>query len=154
LKRVETIRFHLKWMLPTSNLPFQPVSNHFTLFRPVSTHFRPFHSKYPFLLHITFKTGLHNLGLLETDSPNLYSRFDTTMSPISFHYLSHPPWGYWGLYSKKWQIIIIMVTIVPWCPSGIVAIVQYSTRCHRPLQICCNRYEYLLSSQPGLPSRR
>jgi hypothetical protein len=35
------------------------------------------------LLNITFEMGLHNLGSLEMDSPNLYGQFDTTMSPIS-----------------------------------------------------------------------
>jgi hypothetical protein len=85
----------LKWMLPTSNLPFQPISNHLTPFQPISSHFRPFHSKYPFLLNITFEMGLHNLGSLEMDSPNLYGQFDTTMSPISLPVT--PPLGVLGI---------------------------------------------------------
>jgi hypothetical protein len=89
------IRFVLKWMLPTSNLPLQPISNHFTPFQPISSHFRPFHPKYPFLLNITFEMGLHDLGLLEMDSPNLYGQFDTTMSPISLPVT--PPLGVLGI---------------------------------------------------------
>jgi hypothetical protein len=103
------IRFHLKWMLPTSNLLFQPVSNHFTPFRPISVHFTqniPFCSISPSKRDYIIWGRSKRILLICTVSLILPCH--------PFHYLSHPPWGYWGLYSKSIEQLKIEFPFLDW----------------------------------------
>ena len=75
--------------------PFQITSPHFNPFRAISVHFTqniPFCSISPSKWDYIIWGRLKWILLICTVSLILPCH--------PFHYLSHPPWGYWGLYSK------------------------------------------------------